>query len=118
MLKEGDRVLGDGVLRQCANFSLDESQLTGESEPIVKKASLDPAPRYPGVGTSKTFAGSIVLTGRQAYGEVLQTGLKTRLGKIAQLVSDTDEEATPLQKKTGTLVGRLVLVAAGVALGR
>ena len=40
-LKEGDRVLGDGVLRQCANLSVDESQLTGESEPVSKSSNQE-----------------------------------------------------------------------------
>ncbi len=114
-LREGDRVLADGVIRQCANFSMDESSLTGESEPVSKRV-LEKA-REAEEGTECLFfAGSTALTG-QAYGEIIQTGLNTRYGKIAQLVAEAAVEATPLQKKTGQLVHRLVQVAVAVAVG-
>jgi len=113
ILKEGDRILADGVLRQCANFSADEAALTGESVPVSKKA----APEGPGEGPDSYFlAGSSVATG-QALGEVLETGLRTRFGRIAQLVAEAQDEPTPLQKTTSRLVHRLVQVAVVVALG-
>src|SRR5690348_4949614 len=38
LLREGDKIPADGVFRHCANLSMDESQLTGESEPRPKRA--------------------------------------------------------------------------------
>ncbi len=115
VLREGDRVLGDGILRQCSNFSLDESQLTGESEPVSKKAGPGLSPPISD-DDYYFFAGSQVLTG-QAYGEVFQTGSKTRFGQIARLVSQAPEETTPLQRKTGSLVKRLAFAAVLAAFG-
>ena len=113
VLKEGDQLLADGIVRQGANFSVDESPLTGESVPVSKKTTPEgtAAPN-----DSLFFAGSTVLTG-QAYGETLETGLRTRYGKIAKLVGETGAEPTPLQKKASRLVRRLVQAAVAVALG-
>jgi Ca2+-transporting ATPase len=113
VLQEGDRILADGILRQCANFSADESALTGESVPVSKKTATA---GFPATDESQFFAGSTVLTG-QAYGEVSETGFKTRYGRIAKLVSGSEAEPTPLQKKTSYLVRQLVRVAVVVALG-
>jgi len=115
LLKEGDKVHADGVLRECANFSVDESQLTGESEPVAKKAS-EHMPKKGWKEEQQFFAGSTVLSG-QAVGEVLNTGLRTRLGKIAKLISESEAEPTPLQKKTEDLVKKLAFVALIVAVG-
>jgi Ca2+-transporting ATPase len=133
ILKEGDKALADGVFRHCANLSMDESQLTGESEPVFK------SPYHEGhevKNGSKTkdgdllgelggekdlglnpkyffFAGSLVTTG-QARGEVLRTGLNTRFGQIAKLVAEEESEETPLQRKTNRLVRRLGYAGFGV----
>ena len=114
VLHEGNGVHADGVVRRCANFSLDESQLTGESEPVSKKP--------PESELAETwneshlfYAGSTVLTG-QAYGEILLTGRETRYGKIAELVDVESEEQAPIQKKIGAIVRRLVLIAGAVIL--
>ncbi|HVZ81414.1 MAG TPA: HAD-IC family P-type ATPase, partial [bacterium] len=118
LLKEGDRVLADGVLWEGANFSVDESALTGESEPVAKTPRTAPVPgkdpeRPYGDGPgpeSRFFAGTTVLTG-QGIGEVGETGPHTRFGKIAQLVAGEPMEQTPLQRKVGALVKRLYGVA-------
>src|SRR5581483_5211215 len=64
LLREGDVVHADGVIRSSANLSIDESSLTGESEPQSK--SLE----------APFFAGSRVLAGH-GYGEVTETGART-----------------------------------------
>ncbi len=112
VLKEGDKAHADGVLRQAANLSMDESQLTGESEPRQKIPGVGPEP-----GEDSLFlAGSTVMTGH-ALGEIQKTGASTRFGGIARLVADSEPESTPLQKKTDFLVKRLGLAALVVALG-
>jgi Ca2+-transporting ATPase len=152
LLAEGDKVLADGELLETANLSVDESALTGESEPVTKRpyhgdtetrrtapvSKTEPdneslhrqdakTPRTPadlGNNQEKSnenkpdsegrfFAGSTVLTGH-ARGEVTETGLRTRYGKIAELVSGVEIGQSPLQKKVGAMVSRLY-GAAGVA---
>jgi len=106
LLREGEIVHADGVVRTQANLALDESQLTGESEPQEKQEG-DPV-----------FAGSLVLGG-QGAAEVTQTGPRTRFGEIAELVARSEPSPTPLQRKTAQLVRRLgaaaLLLAAAMA---
>jgi Ca2+-transporting ATPase len=113
VLREGDIPHADGVLRQESNLSIDESQLTGESEPIQKQALGIPET----VGAppeAEFFAGSLVLTGH-GLGEVTRTGSSTRFGRIANLVAESVSLPTPLQRKTNRLAKMLGLAAAAVA---
>jgi Ca2+-transporting ATPase len=113
LLREGDIVLADGAVRQAANLALDESSLTGESEP-VEKLTHTGAPGAAAPPRAQVFAGSVVLTG-QGLCEVTATGAATRFGKIAQLVAQSSPEPTPLQRNTSAMVRRLGLVALLVA---
>jgi Ca2+-transporting ATPase len=113
LLREGDVVHADGVVRTAANLAVDESSLTGESEPQPKSAFAGPAAAAE--EASRFFAGSTVSAG-QGYGEVLATGPRTRFGDVAALLAATDAAPTPLQKKTGVLVRRLSIAALGVAV--
>ena len=108
LLREGHVVAADGVVRWAANLTIDESLITGESEPQAKQTSVDPvhAPR-----DARCFAGSVVTTGH-GYAQVTATGTNTQYGGIAALVRQTLPPASPLQQQTGRLVRRL----GGVAL--
>jgi len=113
VFREGDILHADGVVRRSANLTLDESQLTGESEPVAKlplEGAILPAPP----DDRSFFAGSLVQTGH-GLGEVTCTGPRTRLGRIAHLVAKSAPEPTPLQRKTGRMVRVLGAVAALVA---
>lgn len=110
-LEEGDVVHADGVVREASNLALDESSLTGESEPQAKHASLGTdAPEE----RQQVFAGSLVLAGKGSV-EVVCTGPKTRFGHIAQLMVVASAAKTPLQRRTGKLVRWLSVVALVVA---
>jgi Ca2+-transporting ATPase len=107
LLQEGDRVPADGRLLVARNLQIDESPLTGESQPVEKdtEAIADEV----GVGDRKNmaFLGTSVNYGR---GEMLVTGtgLKTQLGNIASLLMGVEEGKTPLQQQLDRL--SLVLV--------
>jgi Ca2+-transporting ATPase len=116
LLKEGEKVPADGVLLHCANLSMDESQLTGESEPQAKRARGEKAETGGFEEETLFFAGALVATGH-AYGEILRTGMGTRFGQIARLVAEEEMEPTPLQKKTTRLVRKLGLAASAVVVG-
>jgi len=112
-LNEGDVVHADGVVRFGANLALDESSLTGESEPQRKQpADVDRAPTQ----EQQVFAGSLVLAGH-GFAEVAATGARTHFGNIATLVAGVDASPSPLQKRTGKLVRVLSAVAVVVAIG-
>ena len=102
LIREGDVLHADGSVAWSAHLAVDESMLTGESEPKDKAAG------------DAFFAGSRVLTG-QGGGEVTRTGLRTQYGRIASLVAAAPDTPTPIQEKTAKVVGVLGRVAFLVA---
>ena len=102
VLEAGDRVAADAVLLEAANVQADESLLTGESVP-VEKAALPPGrePRRAG-RNSMVFMGTNVTAGR-GTALVTATGMKTEMGRIADMIQNIEEEQTPLQKRLDRL---------------
>ncbi|MHB9034359.1 MAG: P-type ATPase, partial [Anaerolineae bacterium] len=92
LLNAGEKVPGDGEIVEGTKLALDESILTGESEPVSKSAAL----QLPIDNANKAFMGTTVLTGRGML-QVTQTGAKTELGQIATSLHENVEEDTPLQ---------------------
>ena len=74
VLREGDRVPADGLLREGVELAVDESLLTGESLPVDKHAD-DAAQRMgrPGDGTSSVYSGTLVVHGH-GIAEIFATG--------------------------------------------
>ncbi|PIS09980.1 MAG: haloacid dehalogenase [Bdellovibrio sp. CG10_big_fil_rev_8_21_14_0_10_47_8] len=108
----------DGFFDQSMDLQVDESALTGEAFPIVKKTStVDPFTLVedgevfvePGI---LGYAGTRVLTG-QGHFRVISTGIRTAYGEIVQSVSAMPHERTPLQKSIARLV-RALIVGAGL----
>ena len=114
VLREGHVIAADGVVRWAANLAIDESSLTGESEPQSKREWSSEPPDAP--PDAKFFAGSQVLSGH-GFGLVSTTGAETQYGGIAALVARSASAASPLQEKAGVLVRRLGIVAVAVAIG-
>ena len=114
VLREGQALAADGVVRWAANLSIDESSLTGESAPQVKRDW--PSDPVEAPGDASFFAGSKVLSGH-GFGLVTLTGTSTQYGGIAALVAQTPEPASPLQHLARSLVGNLGMVAVISAVG-
>lgn len=96
-LEAGDIVPADG--RVIENFSLmvNESSLTGESESVGKTDEVITDENIPlGDQKNMVFSGSLVTYGRGVI-VITAVGMKTELGKIASLMKDTKDKATPLQ---------------------
>lgn len=111
LLETGDAVPADLRLVEAYNLRLDESSLTGESQPVDKdSAPLPPGPDEPPLAklTNMAFMGSPVVYGR-GLGLVAATGAETRMGRIAGLLADTDLGKTPLQKRLAGLSRILTL---------
>lgn len=96
VLNEGDRVPADGRLIEAKELRVDNSSLTGESEPQLLDAgkSTDDAPQSPNM----VYSGSLVQNGE---GRVLvtATGMKTQIGSIVELTKATKETETPIHKE-------------------
>jgi len=101
LLKEGERVAGDGIIVSASNLFMDESLLTGESGSVYKTARKSETDKQKDV--NHVFMGTLVLSG-QAVIEVKAIGNKTQFGKIGQSLATIEEEPTPLQKQTKKLV--------------
>ena len=118
VLGEGDTVPADGRLLAAASLRIAEASLTGESVPVGKKpATLDSAKAL-GDRANMVFNGTSVTqgTGRAI---VTGTGMNTQVGKIADLLQSTEDEATPLQKKmnhVSKILGIAVCIIAVVVL--
>lgn len=99
-LEAGDSVPADGrVAWLTSNFSTQEASLTGESTPVIKTAAaLDERDTPLADRANMTYLGTSVASGR-ARAVVTETGMQTELGKIAGMIQEIEQEATPLQKK-------------------
>jgi Ca2+-transporting ATPase len=99
-LEAGDSVPADcRVAWVTSNFSVQEASLTGESTPVVKTAVALEEPEVPLADRANmVYLGTSVASGR-AKGLVAETGMRTELGKIADMIQEIERESTPLQKK-------------------
>ncbi|MBC7396851.1 MAG: cation-translocating P-type ATPase [Bdellovibrionales bacterium] len=111
LLEAGDVVAADAKILKSAHLQVNEAVLTGESLPVEKQADQ----------TMSVFMGTSVATGTGKV-EVTSTGMSTKLGKIARLITTADSPKTPLQLqllKVGSalLLICLVVIAFVVLLG-
>ncbi len=102
LVKAGDILPADGMLMQAVDFRVDESMLTGESEPVSKTQG----PVYG--GTQVVFGNARI--------EITETGMHTEMGKISSMLSQVEEEDTPLQKRLSKLGKYIVLACLAVCL--
>ena len=103
ILEEGRTVPADLRLIESINLKTDESSLTGESLPVEKDASIVFTDEV-GVGdkVNMAYMSTPVVYGR-GEGVVVLTGMKTETGKIAKMLSESEEDDTPLQKQLAKL---------------
>lgn len=118
-LELGDRVPADAEILTCSNFFVDESFLTGESEPSEKSAYYVPN-EGDSIGDRKDliFSGSLIVTGK-AKAVVLNTGLNTEIGKISSLINKEVPNVAPLQirmQKLGKSLGIVAILAGLLAI--
>lgn len=109
-VEAGDYVPADSRILTVAGLAVDESALTGESEPALKSPGLvaDEAPV--GDRDCMIFAGTIATAGR-CKAVVVSTGMRTEIGRIASLVEAGVKRETPVQISIDRL-GRLFGLAA------
>lgn len=110
LIEAGDIVPSDARVLESYSLMVNESSLTGESESVEKMEEIIKDEKLT-VGDQKNmvFSGSLVTYGR---GKLLVTaiGMKTELGKIASLLDETEENATPLQRALEKFGKRLSIV--------
>ncbi|MEO7995461.1 MAG: cation-transporting P-type ATPase, partial [bacterium] len=107
----GESMPADGVVVSNDPLQVDESLLTGEALPVVKRACpVAAGPRLKVDDASAVWAGTRLLSGA-GWIVVTTTGAATRYGAIVRLTQSGVRERTPLQQAIGRLVGWLTLGA-------
>ena len=96
-IQAGDVIAGDGRLKEANNLQVNESALTGESNSVEKQLVAINHQCTIGDMTNMVFSGSLVTNGTGQY-IVTNIGMKTQLGKIAEMLNATKQRRTPLQK--------------------
>ena len=114
-LDTGDVVTADLRLTAAQALRINESALTGESEPAGKTDA--PLPHVPpgqlADQRNMAFSGTAVTYGRGS-GVVVATGMATALGHVADLLQEHGSGQTPLQRRLGSLGRRLAVAALAV----
>lgn len=115
LLEAGDKVPADLRLVSEAELQVDESALTGESEPVAKDEVVLPTATPVADRRNMTYSGTLVTAGTGA-GIVVATGGATEIGEIHRLVGSARELATPLTRKLATFSAWLTAVILGLAV--
>ena len=111
VLTSGDIITADARLIEVAGLTVEEAALTGESIPVEKDPDADVEDNSPlGDRVNMVYSGCLVTNGR-GLAVVVETGMNTEMGKIADLLNSAEKLKTPLQTRLGQLSRRLCAVA-------
>ena len=118
LVEEGDKIPADLLLLETAELKIDESSLTGESDPVNKTAKyrdnvdLDVENNInENIRDNLVYMDSNVVSGR-GVGLVYAIGMDTSIGKIASVIQEESPE-TPLQEKVdklGKILGFIAII--------
>lgn len=120
LLEAGDAVPADCRLLESASLKIEEAALTGESVPVNKVMELlglKQGEKEVPLGDRKNMAymGSTVVYGR-GRAVVTAIGMETEMGKIADAITKTEENETPLQIKLNQLSKILTVLVIGICV--
>lgn len=113
LLEAGNLVPADGRLLESHNLRVQEAALTGESEPVDKHVGQLPADLALADRRNMVYMGTTVSYGRGMM-VVTETGMRTQLGRIAEMIQGVSREPTPLQRRLEQLSRGLALAVAGI----
>ena len=114
ILETGDYVPADLRIIEAVNLKAQEAALTGESVPVEKMAAKIEDEKI-GIGDriNMLFSSSLITYGR-GKAVVVETGMNTEVGKIADIINTAEEQETPLQQKLDKLGKTLGIVALAI----
>ena len=114
LLSEGDRVSADARLVKDNDLRVDQSTLTGESNPVRKTSDGVLRDDLSHVEMPNlVFAGTTVSSGT-GRAVVCGTGSHTEFGKIANLTQNLKEEPSPLQKEIGNVTKKVSILSVSI----
>ena len=115
VIDAGDYVCSDGRIIENASLKVDESAMTGESEPVEKQETVLDGEKPLGDRVNMLYSGSFATYGR-AKMVVTSVGMETEIGKIASLLKSTQEKKTPLQESLDNFGKKLSLIIIGICV--
>ena len=116
MLEAGNFVPADCRLIKSNNLKAEESSLTGETVPVDKNENNLFAEKTPlGDISNMVFATTVIVNGH-AEAVVTETGMNTKVGKIAKMIITNETPETPIQKKLAEVGKTLGLACLGICL--
>lgn len=115
LVEAGDYICADGRIIENASLKVDESALTGESEPVEKNETVFNEEKSIGDRVNMMYSGSFATYGR-AKMVVTGIGMNTEVGKIATLLKNTKEKKTPLQVSLDNFGKKLSFAIIGVCI--
>lgn len=115
ILESGELVPADIRIIESNDLQVNESALTGESEPVQKQTEPVDSDSVIAEQSSKAFKGTVITDG-SGLGVVTGTAMDTELGRISELAESAEKETTPLQKKLDNLGTKLAWITIGIAV--
>jgi Ca2+-transporting ATPase len=115
IVEEGDAIAADARVIRSVALQTAEASLTGESLPVAKDTAVIDADTALGDRRNMIFTGTTVTYGR-GRGVVVATGMQTEMGRIAGMLRDAPDEATPLQRELGRVGRALGLTVVAIAV--
>lgn len=106
ILESGDRIPADGEFLEASGVVVDESLLTGESVGVSKDTTK---------GHNLGFMGTNLLKGKGLF-RVVQIGMNTEMGKIADLLQNIEAEKSPLKEKLESLGKILIILCLAICI--
>lgn len=109
LLDTGDKLPADMRLLEVHNMEVEESALTGESNPVKKRVANMAGQEEVTLGDTRNMAymGTVVVRGR-GKGVVVATGMYTEMGHITRMIQEAEDDDTPLQRRLEQLGKALV----------
>ena len=122
VLAEGDRIPADARLIEALSLEVNESALTGESNPVAKQIEVLTDTNLTIADKKNMVFMNTVITRGRGTAVIVDTGMATEIGLIAKSISEQKSPETPLQRKLGVVaknlgMGALIVSAAVFGLG-
>ena len=110
LLEEGDKVPADLRLIEAKDLRVDNSSLTGESEPVPR--TIEPFPGENLIMSPNIAFASTTVVGGHGRGVAFATGMRTEFGRIARLTATVSPGMSPLQREINKLARIVTFIAA------
>ncbi|KIK59054.1 hypothetical protein GYMLUDRAFT_170208 [Collybiopsis luxurians FD-317 M1] len=110
LLRVGDKTPADMIIFSATDLKVDNSSLTGESEPQERRALPNGSFTRPVEAENLVFNSTLVVNG-EGWGVVVRTGDHTLIGQVAKLTSGEEGKEAPLAKEIARFVIQISCIA-------